>query len=109
MCFQVGAPLVDIEVLGDGGEETTADQPVTPASTPHQPAAATAANIAAPPSAKAQQVLASPSARALAREHNLSLQGMTGTGSHGQITKQDIIAAVKSADVASKPGESINY
>ncbi|MRR54917.1 MAG: 2-oxo acid dehydrogenase subunit E2 [Deltaproteobacteria bacterium] len=52
------------------------------------------------------QVLATPAVRALAREKGLSLEGITGTGPRGSITREDLLSAGrKGAAAAGEPGE----
>jgi pyruvate dehydrogenase E2 component (dihydrolipoamide acetyltransferase) len=46
------------------------------------------------------QVLATPAVRALAREKGLSLEGITGTGPRGSITREDLLGAGRKIDVA---------
>jgi pyruvate dehydrogenase E2 component (dihydrolipoamide acetyltransferase) len=53
------------------------------------------------PSAANARVLASPLVRRLAREHDVDLHGVEGSGPHGRIVKKDLDAALSSAgDVA---------
>jgi pyruvate dehydrogenase E2 component (dihydrolipoamide acetyltransferase) len=75
-------------------EPETRDAPEPPAS-PEPPAA----SAPAPPAAPAMQggrVKASPVARRLAREHNVDLHQVTGTGPGGRIVKDDVEQAAKS-------------
>ncbi len=100
-----------VGVIGEGNE------PAPAASTP--PAAKAAAPPPAPPAAKKETVAAPPSApekeeddsdvrssplvRKLAREHNVDLAKVTGTGTGGRVTKQDILDFVDKGASAPAP------
>ena len=100
-----------VGVIGEGNE------PAPAASTP--PAAKAAAPPPAPPAAKKETVAAPPSApekeeddsdvrssplvRKLAREHNVDLAKVTGTGTGGRVTKQDILDFVDKRASAPAP------
>jgi len=49
--------------------------------------------------AAASSVLAKPPIRKLAKELGVDLSGVTGTGSHGEITREDVIAGASQASV----------
>ena len=70
------------------------------AAEPAAPSPAPVAEKAAPADPNAR-VLASPLVRRLAREHDVDLHGVEGSGPHGRIVKKDLDAALSSAgDVA---------
>ncbi|HEX6880973.1 MAG TPA: 2-oxoglutarate dehydrogenase, E2 component, dihydrolipoamide succinyltransferase [Terriglobales bacterium] len=83
-----------------GGGPAASAQPAAPASSPAKPAAP--ATPAAPPTPARQPVAASageevrssPLVRKLAQEHGVDLRQVTGTGSGGRITKEDIEAFI---------------
>lgn len=51
------------------------------------------------------RILASPLARRIAREENVSLELINGSGSKGQILKRDVIAAISARETSSSPIE----
>ena len=111
----VGAVLV---IIGEAGESADA-----PAKEPARPVEALPAEQAAPVTpAPAQtktaggRVKAMPSARRLAREHDIELQAVAGTGKFGQITRKDILAILDSRPEpaatpasAPQPGDSSQF
>ena len=120
----VGDPLVEIEVAGDVPEDAaptedaaslTPEESAAPAETPapaaEQPAAKPAAFV---PQDHSLPVLAMPAVRAFAREHDVDIAQIKGTGNHGQVLKSDVEnflqnggvpqpAAVESAPAAAAP------
>jgi pyruvate dehydrogenase E2 component (dihydrolipoamide acetyltransferase) len=70
-----------------------------------------AAAVAAPPAPEpadestdsAREVVASPLARRLAREHNLDLSRVSGTGAAGRITEKDVLAFIAAQKVQAEP------
>ena len=96
----VGDPLVEIEVAGDVPEDaapaedaasSTPEESAAPAETPapaaEQPAAKPAAFV---PQDHSLPVLAMPAVRAFAREHDVDIAQIKGTGNHGQVLKSDV-------------------
>lgn len=77
--------------MGDGapGEAATA-----PASMPSSSALAQAPS---PSATREKRVRATPAARRLARERDVDLSELRGTGPHGSITREDVAAAAPSA------------
>jgi pyruvate dehydrogenase E2 component (dihydrolipoamide acetyltransferase) len=72
-----------------------------PAPASPSPAPAAASTLAAAPVAPAvrgngQKIRSSPLVRKLAKEHNVDLASMEGSGAGGRISKKDILAAVES-------------
>ncbi len=72
-----------------GGQKAPPASPEMPAATPPPPQP--------PPAREEQAGPISPLVRRLAREHNVDLSTITGTGAGGRITKQDVLAAAKQA------------
>ena len=106
-----------VGVIGDGngaGAAKPAPAPVAVAAPPSPPAPQPAAPTPPPmpaPSASAHEdeedVRSSPLVRKLAREHNVDLAKLHGTGAGGRITKQDILDYVEhrgAAPLSSSPG-----
>ncbi len=76
---------------------------------PPTPAASSAPAAApAPPTPKAggngQKIRSSPLVRKLAKEHNVDLASVEGSGAGGRISKRDILAAVSGGAKAAAPG-----
>ena len=76
--------------VATGGAAAQVAQPATPLPSGEAPAAQGQAPRAA--SAEAGKVLATPSVRKLAREQGVSLAHITGTGRHGQVTRDDVLS-----------------
>jgi pyruvate dehydrogenase E2 component (dihydrolipoamide acetyltransferase) len=76
--------------------------PAAPAPAPAPPVPAASAPIAAPASTSpktggnGQKIRSSPLVRKLAKEHNLDLAAVEGSGAGGRISKRDILAAAAS-------------
>jgi len=105
-------------IAGDG--EAAAPSPAPPKVSVPESAPAPPAKIredAAPPTAPVQRqatavpvreeeddhARSSPLVRKIAREHNLNLSQVTGTGMNGRITKQDIMAFLDKPETAAAP------
>ncbi len=73
-----------------------------------KPAPAPAPEPAAAPKSNGQagRVFASPLARRLAKDGNIDLSQLTGTGPHGRIVKHDVEQALKSGATAPAPAEA---
>jgi pyruvate dehydrogenase E2 component (dihydrolipoamide acetyltransferase) len=87
----VGAVLA---VIGDAGESTeSAEAPVAVAAAPEEPAITASAPAAdTAPTTAGGRVKAMPSVRRIAREHDIELTSVAGSGRHGQVTRKDILA-----------------
>ena len=115
LCLAVGDAVTDgalvarLEVVGTGSPArgapeapAAAEVPAAPADAP-APVAAAPVSAAAAPSSEALAgsgddggaVYAGPAVRRLARELGVTLAGVTGSGSRGRITKEDLKAHVK--------------
>ncbi len=101
------APEAPVAILGDKGEDITAllaqlasgappKVPVAaaPAAAPSPPAAGAPAPAAAKQMAPSGRVLASPYVRKVAREHDVDLRTVQGSGPGGRIVKRDLDAAL---------------
>jgi pyruvate dehydrogenase E2 component (dihydrolipoamide acetyltransferase) len=109
---KVHAPLVELEVEGSaerGGE--VAALPTAAAASPRPAAPEATALEPAPP---AQRALAAPAVRAMARELDIDINAVQGTGAGGRVTKDDLAAhrtrrnghPARAAVAASIPGPS---
>jgi pyruvate dehydrogenase E2 component (dihydrolipoamide acetyltransferase) len=65
-----------------------------------------AQSIAEPGSEEDEHARSSPLVRKIAREHNVNLSQVSGTGMGGRITKQDIMAFLEKPETASAPAVS---
>ena len=93
-----------VGVIGDGSGASTSAAPKVAAPAPPAPAATKKDAPAPPPQAVAaaapseeedSDVRSSPLVRKLAREHNVDLAKMSGTGTGGRVTKQDVLDFVE--------------
>ncbi|MFP5229819.1 MAG: 2-oxo acid dehydrogenase subunit E2 [Acidobacteriota bacterium] len=78
-----------VAVIGGGG--AAAAPAATPAATP----AAAAASAPAAAASEAEHVRSSPLVRKIAREHNVNLNAVQGTGAGGRVTKEDILGWIE--------------
>jgi len=51
------------------------------------------------------RIIASPLAKKIARDHQLDLTGLDGSGPHGRIIKQDVMAALEQTQAVSSPSD----
>jgi 2-oxoglutarate dehydrogenase E2 component (dihydrolipoamide succinyltransferase) len=94
-------------IAGDGEAAAPSKSPAT-APPPKAQAAAPAARVPAEPQTAPQpardedddHARSSPLVRKIAREHNVNLSQLSGTGMGGRITKQDIMAFLERPDTA---------
>ena len=101
-----------VGVIGDGNGASASVKAAAPAPAPAAPASAKKEDKAAPAPAPAQapppsptasasedegdsDVRSSPLVRKLAREHNVDLAKVSGTGTGGRVTKQDVLDFVE--------------
>ncbi len=84
----------------------SAAKPAAAAVAPPPPAAAPALAAAPAPRGDGRRVHSSPLVRRLARENNVDLSTLSGTGAGGRISKKDILAAIGAggARPAARPG-----
>lgn len=100
-------------IIARVGAPDTEDRPgPTVPSTPVEPAAETAPTrvVSAPAAEDGERVKASPVARRIARENDVDLRTLTGTGPGGRIVKADVQADVQAAaghgrDTGTSPSE----
>jgi pyruvate dehydrogenase E2 component (dihydrolipoamide acetyltransferase) len=92
------------------GAPKVAAAPPSPATPAPAPAAASAPPAPSPAKAggNGQKIRSSPLVRKIAKEHNVDLSSMEGSGAGGRISKKDILAAVESggAKPAAAPASS---
>jgi pyruvate dehydrogenase E2 component (dihydrolipoamide acetyltransferase) len=94
-----------VAIIGAAGETITAEPNVSPAPAPNSQASATvsvAEDEAADADADAEgadephRQKSSPVVRRIAREHNVDISKIQGTGINGRVTKQDILGFIES-------------
>ena len=94
----VGAPIAIVEEAG----EVAPASPAAPAPVVAAPEGAAAPSVAAS-TTSAGRPFVSPLVRRLAREHNLSLEGVVGSGPGGRIVRRDVQTLLAGAPAASAP------
>jgi 2-oxoglutarate dehydrogenase E2 component (dihydrolipoamide succinyltransferase) len=97
-----------VAVIGGGAAKTSAPAATAPApaQAPSAPAAAAAPAATAQPDAAAshgERLRSSPLVRKIAKEHQVDLRQVPGTGSTGRITKDDILQYVEKGGAAAAP------
>ncbi len=93
-------------VIGAEGEEVS--EAAAPAPAEEKPQAAPAPAKAEEAEATDESVKATPVARRVAQEEGISLDAISGTGSGGQITKDDVLSHVAQAKQAGKPAPTLS-
>ncbi|GAA5881670.1 hypothetical protein JCM8547_003755, partial [Rhodosporidiobolus lusitaniae] len=110
--LKVGSTLCGIVTEGEEGGEGPVGEatPPSPPPTPAQadPVAPTPSSRIGPPtpspsSSSPSDVLATPGTRRFAREHNVDVNQVRGTGKDGRVTKEDVLAFSKSPSSAPVP------
>jgi pyruvate dehydrogenase E2 component (dihydrolipoamide acetyltransferase) len=104
---KVGATLV---VFGEAGETAPANlgpvaRPTVPSPGPSPSAPPPAAQTAPPPGSREPQ--AAPAVRRLAKELNVNLAAIRGSGPQGRITDEDVKRAAQTPAMAPKPAVSV--
>ena len=102
----VGLPVA---IIAEAGEEVAevaaryAAAAAAPVAAPSEPAPVVAS--VAPPAAeeKRGRVPVTPAARKLAKEHDIDLSGVTGTGPRGRVTREDVQKIIDSGGRAAPP------
>ncbi|BGP35743.1 hypothetical protein JCM10296v2_007595 [Rhodotorula toruloides] len=113
--LKVGSVLCSIEVEGGEAEADTARAAVESAPEP-SPAPSAPSDTSSPSTSSATsspspshsrtsnaEVLATPATRRFAREHNVELSSITGTGRDGRVTKEDIWKFVSEGPSSAPP------
>ena len=81
-----------VAVIGGGAAPAATAAPPVAAATSSAPAP-----VAAPSASTGERLRSSPLVRKIASENNIDLRGVSGTGSSGRITKQDILGHLQGA------------
>jgi len=91
------AEIVEAAPTAKKAAEKAAEKPSAVAVAPPRPAAppTAAAGAPAPVRRDGHRIPSSPLVRRLAREHNIDLSSLRGTGAGGRISKKDILAAIQ--------------
>ncbi len=101
--------LDTVAVIGEAGEDVSALIGVIPAAGAAAPAPAAPASAAAAPAAPArapgERVLASPAAKKLAKELNIDISLVPGTGPKGRVTEEDVKNYKPAAPAPAAPAE----
>jgi 2-oxoisovalerate dehydrogenase E2 component (dihydrolipoyl transacylase) len=90
----VGSTLVELEIEGENEVAADSAPVAAPVSTPAPASAAAPKKIEEPVAALHERPLASPATRRRARERNIPLHKVSGTGPRGRITTEDLDAYV---------------
>ena len=105
---QVGNPLIDIEVESSGeSSSSSTDSPSSKPQVPTVPKETVTSPVAGIKStsvtaeSEGRELLATPAVRRIAREMNIDLALVTGSGKSGRILKEDVIALAE-ADPGAK-------
>lgn len=102
----VGLPVA---IIAEAGEEVAevaaryADAPAAPVAAPPEPAPVATSAAPSKPEEKRGRVPVTPAARKLAKEHNIDLSGVTGTGPRGRITREDVQKIIDGGGQAAPP------
>lgn len=107
---KVHAPLFEIEVASDEAAATSSTGAETkPAQVEVPPATSTAANNtpSASTTAHSGKALASPAVRRIAREHDVDLTQVPGTGKDGRVLKEDIVAFTEGHSAPTSSAQSM--
>jgi 2-oxoisovalerate dehydrogenase E2 component (dihydrolipoyl transacylase) len=97
---KVGTPLVDIDVEGGEAEESGGSEPAEQKS-PHN--VSENHTITSPAEAvNDKKTFATPAVRRIAKENNINISKVNGTGPAGRVLKGDVLNYMKSPSVAEK-------
>ena len=96
-------PSTDAPEVAPGVEEASAASLSTPPATPSTSSAP--ASFASPVSTE-KHVKSSPLVRRIAKDNNLNLEEIAGTGPQGRITKEDVLHHLEQLSTAARPAAS---
>jgi 2-oxoglutarate dehydrogenase E2 component (dihydrolipoamide succinyltransferase) len=98
-----------VAVIGGAGEvaPTTAAPAPTPAKAPTPAVTVPEPKPTEAEAGEAEHVRSSPLVRKIAREHNVSLGALRGTGAGGRVTKEDILAYIEKGGGVSAAAPSV--
>lgn len=106
----VGTVIATLLAPGETPEQAALQKRAAPAARPAPAAPAAAAPAAALPSAApAQRKPVSPAARKHARELDVDVEKIAGTGPHGAVTVEDVEKAAAAAHAAAAPAPADRY
>ena len=95
-----------VAIIGGTGARPAAAAPKAAAAAPAAPAAKAPAPAAAPAPPAGERLRSSPLVRKIAKDNNVDLAQVPGTGSAGRITKADILAHMEKPAAASPVSEA---
>lgn len=102
---KVGTPLVDIKLETDASSAPASTSKKT--STPPTPSPSSTILSTQGGTISDSQILASPATRHLARQNNIPLSSLKGTGRGGMITREDIMKVINSSGNVSPSSPSV--
>ncbi|WLD59385.1 2-oxo acid dehydrogenase subunit E2 [Salinispirillum sp. LH 10-3-1] len=112
---KVHEPLFEIEIASDNSAAGTTDQPAPTAAapTPQTTQSNEPSQNSAPSLLRGHKTLASPAVRRIAREHNLDLAQVQGSGKDGRVLKEDLLPVVNGSTDASphpkQPASTVSW
>jgi 2-oxoglutarate dehydrogenase E2 component (dihydrolipoamide succinyltransferase) len=92
-----------VAVIGGTAGKSAAPRAAAPAGAPPAPAAAPAATAAPAAVSEGERVRSSPLVRKIAKDNNVDLTQVAGTGASGRITKTDIVGHLESGSKSAAP------
>jgi pyruvate dehydrogenase E2 component (dihydrolipoamide acetyltransferase) len=92
-----------VAVIGGGTAKASAPAATSPPASTSNAAAAADATTAAPAASHGERLRSSPLVRKIAKEHQLDLRQVPGTGSSGRITKDDVLQYIDKGSAAKAP------
>ncbi|MGH2371836.1 MAG: 2-oxo acid dehydrogenase subunit E2, partial [Chloroflexota bacterium] len=105
LAADLGVDLSSLRGTGPGGRIVEADVRAAGTMAVGPATQAPQITLAAPPAPADGFVRASPIARRLAREHDLDLHAIPGTGPDGRVIERDVLATVEAQAAAAAPAE----
>jgi 2-oxoglutarate dehydrogenase E2 component (dihydrolipoamide succinyltransferase) len=92
-----------VAVIGGGAAKASAPAATSAPASTSNAAAAPDATTAAPAASHGERLRSSPLVRKIAKEHQLDLRQVPGTGSSGRITKDDVLQYIDKGGAAKAP------